>query len=199
LNSWDLQKDNMPELIDNKDLFKEVGPVKFKKLLEKFQELCVRDYKGIGTFNLAKRKIKTAVENPIYIPPYRKSQKEREEIKSEITKLLDAKIIHHSKSPWSAPVVMIPKPDGSRRFCVDCRQLNKVTLLDPHPIPRIDDILDRLQGSKWFSTLDLKCGYWQVAMEPDSIAKTAFTTPDGHYEWLKLPFGFQKRPFRLCP
>jgi hypothetical protein len=89
---------------------------------------------------------------------------------------------------------MIPKHDGSRRFCVDYRQLNKITLLDPHPIPRIDDISDRLQGSKWFSTLDLKCGYWQGEVEPDSIAKTAFNTPDGHYEWFKLPFGLKNAP-----
>ena len=79
-------------------------------------------------------------------------------------------------------------------MCVDFRRLNKVTVSEQWPLPRIDDILDGLLGSKWFSTLDLKSGYYQVAMSPQSIAKTAFITPDGHYEFLRLPFGLKNAP-----
>ena len=89
---------------------------------------------------------------------------------------------------------MINKKDGSSRFCVDYRRLNEVTQQDQFPLPRIDDILDRLSGSTWFTALDLKSGYWQVQMHPDSIAKTAFSTPDGHYEFLRLPFGLKNAP-----
>ncbi len=78
-------------------------------------------------------------------------------------------------------------------MCVDFRRLNKFTVSERWPLPRIDDILDGLLGSKWISTLDLKSGYYQVAMSPQSIAKTAFITPDGHYEFLRLTFGLKNR------
>ena len=84
--------------------------------------------------------------------------------------------------------------DKSIRMCVDYRRLNRVTVSELWPLPRIDDILDGLLGSKWFSTLDLKSGYYQVAMSSNSIAKTAFVTPDGHYEFLRLPFGLKNAP-----
>jgi hypothetical protein len=79
-------------------------------------------------------------------------------------------------------------------MCVDYRRLNQVTITEQWPLPRIDDILDGLLGSKWSSTLDLKSGYYQVAMSSNSITKTAFITPDGHYEFLRLPFGLKNAP-----
>ena len=108
--------------------------------------------------------------------------------------MLDAGVIPKSTSPWSFPVVIIPKKNGSKRFCVDYRRLNKETIQDPFSLPRIDDILDRLAGSKVFSTLDLKSGYWQVKLSQDAIPKTAFSTPDGHYEFLVCPFGLKNAP-----
>ena len=98
--------------------------------------------------------------------------------------MLDAKIIRPSQSPWSAPVVMQKKKDGSSRFCVDYRNLNNISIQDSFPLPRIDDILDRLAGSAVYTAIDLKSGYWKIPMHEDSIAQTVFSTPDGHYEFL---------------
>jgi hypothetical protein len=148
----------------------------------------------LGCCTIAKHSIKTLDEKPIFLHPYRKSLKERVAIQEEVRKMLDAKVIRESKSPWSSPVILVPKSDGTHRFCTDYRRLNAVTPQDQHPLPRMDDIFDRLGGSAWFSTLDLKSGYWQVELDEESIPKTAFSTPDGHYEYLRLPFGIKNAP-----
>jgi hypothetical protein len=115
-------------------------------------------------------------------------------INEEVQRLLEANIIRVSESPWSAPVVPIKKPDGSTRMCVDYRKLNKVTDKSNFPIPRQDDIFDRLSKSKIFSTFDLKSGFHQMPMDKESISKTAFSTTDGHYEFLRMPMGVANGP-----
>lgn len=168
---------------------------KFKQLVTTYSDLIASSYHDLAEpCKIQKFKIITVSEQPIRIPPYRKSLSERELLKKEILEMLEAKIIRPSSSPWSFPVVMIPKPDGTTRFCVDYRKLNSITQQDPFPLPRIDDIFDRLNGSKWFTAIDLKAGYWQIEMEETSIPKTAFSTPDGHYEFTRLPFGLKNAP-----
>lgn len=93
---------------------------------------------------------------------------------------------------------MIPKPDGTKRFCVDFRPVNAITVQDPYIIPRIDDIFERLNGSKLYTTIDLKSGYWQIYVDEDSIAITASRTADGLYEFLRIPFGLKCEPACFC-
>ena len=97
--------------------------------------------------------------------------------------MLAANIIRPSHSPWSSPILLLPKPDGGIRFCVDFRKWNRVTIQDKFPMPRIDDIFDRLQGSEYFSVIDLCSAFWLLQINTNDIEKTAFSTPDGHYEY----------------
>ena len=103
--------------------------------------------------------------------------------------MLNAGIIEPSSSAWSSPIVFVTKKDGSIRYCIDYRKLNEVSRKDSYPLPRIDDSLDALRGSKWFSCLDLASGYWQVMMDPKDKDKTAFVTTHGFYQFKVMPFG----------
>ena len=103
-------------------------------------------------------------------------------------------MIQPSSSPLASPVVLAKRKDGLLRFCVDYRMLSAVTRKDAYALPRIDGTLDELAGSKWFSTLDLASGYWQVGMHPDDGEKTAFCTTDGLFEFNIMPFGLCNAP-----
>lgn len=131
---------------------------------------------------------------PIQSYPYRKSIKETDIINQQVQEMLNNKVIRPSASPWSSPVVIIRKKDGSPRFCVDYRKLNLITERDLYPLPRIDDLVDRLAGSQYFSTLDLKAGYWQVPIAEQDKSKSAFVTTDGLFEFNVLPFGLSNAP-----
>ena len=96
---------------------------------------------------------------------------------NEIKDMAERGIIEPSTSPWTSPVMMVNKPDGSVRFCCDYRKLNKLTVKDSQPLPRIDDTFDSLSGSVWFSTLDMKSGFWQVGLAEKDRGKTAFSIP----------------------
>lgn len=126
--------------------------------------------------------------------PYRVSPSERSIIEDHVTDMLKKGVIRPSRSSFSSPVVLVKKKDGGIRFCIDYRQLNKVTRKDLYPMPRIDDALDSLQGAEYFSSLDLRSGYWQIPVNEEDKEKTAFVTPDGLYEFNVMPFGLCNAP-----
>lgn len=110
------------------------------------------------------------------------------------TCMLRKGVISPSSSPWTPPVVLAKKKDGTLRFCIDFKKLNAVTRKDAYRLPRIDDTLDSLSGSRWFSTLDLACRYWQVEIAHSDREKTAFSTPEGQFEFKVMPFGLNNAP-----
>ncbi|UYV74416.1 hypothetical protein LAZ67_11003491, partial [Cordylochernes scorpioides] len=146
------------------------------------------------TTSNVKHKIDTSDSRPIKQRPYRVSPVERRAIQSEVDKMIKMGIVQPSESPWSSPVVLVKKKDGSWRFCVDYRKLNKVTKKDVYPLPRNDDVLDSLTGAKFFSSMDLRTGYWQIEIDEEDREKTAFITPDGLYEFRVMPFGLCNAP-----
>ncbi|KAA3465758.1 DNA/RNA polymerases superfamily protein [Gossypium australe] len=126
---------------------------------------------------------------PVSIAPYRMALKELVELKVQIQELLDRGFIRPSVSPWGAPVLFVKKKDGSMRMCIDYRQLNKLTIKNKYPLPRIDDLFDQLKGASVFSKIDLRSGYHQLRVKEADIHKTAFRTRYGHYEFMVMPFG----------
>ena len=168
---------------------------------ERLQELLF-NYKHVfsisdgdlGTTHMVQHRIDTGNALPIRIQPRRTSPWKHDEIERQVTNLLQQGKVKESSSPWSFPVVLATKKDGSQRLCVDYRQLNAVTVKDAFPLPRVDDSLAALSGSRWFSTLDLASGYWQVAMDAGTQEKAAFVTSSGLYEWTVMPFGLCNAP-----
>ncbi|KAI3795535.1 hypothetical protein L1987_38190 [Smallanthus sonchifolius] len=117
-----------------------------------------------------------------------------QELASKLQELSDKGFIHPSHSPWGAPVLFVKKKDGSFRMCIDYRELNKLTIKNRYPFPRIDDLFDQLQGSTYFSKIDLRSGYHQLRVQEEDIPKTAFRTRYGHYEFMVMPFGLTNAP-----
>ncbi|KAH0680946.1 hypothetical protein KY285_021901 [Solanum tuberosum] len=126
---------------------------------------------------------------PISIHPYRMAPAELEELKEQLKDLLEKGFIQPSISPWGAPVLFVKKKDGSLRMCIDYHQLNKVTIRNKYPLPKIDDLFDQLQGSNFFSKIDLRSGYHQLRVRGCDIPKTAFRTRYSHYEFVVMSFG----------
>ena len=125
----------------------------------------------------------------ISLPPYIMAPTELKELKTQLQELVDRGFIRPSISPWGAPVLFVKKKDGTWRLCIDYRQLNKVTIRNKYPLPRIDDLFDQLQGEKVFSKIDLRLGYHQSRIRESDIPKMAFRTRYGHYEFLVMSFG----------
>ena len=148
----------------------------------------------LGHTDTVKMKIDTGDYPPIKLRPYRTPLNNRKIVDKAVDEMMEAKIISRSKSPWSFPVVIVDKKDGSKRFCVDFRRLNKITKMKSYPLPLIDDILALLGNAKYFTSLDLKSGYWQVLMDEADKEKTAFTCHRGLFQFNVMPFGLSNAP-----
>ena len=167
------------------------------EMLTEFQDIFVGPDGKVGYNDMVKHSIETD-GLPYKSHPRAKSEQEKRYIADEVLKLLQEGKIEPSRSPWGAPVVLVKKKDGTLRFCIDFRRLNEVTKKDAYPLPRIDECLNCLNGSKWFCTLDLASGYWQVAMDPADKEKTAFVTHSGLFHWVVMPFGLCNAPATFC-
>ena len=132
--------------------------------------------------------------DPVSQKPYPIAMKHYEWVKNEIEKLLAAKVICTSQSSWSAPIIVVPKGDGGKHLIIDYRALNKVTRKFTWPMPKVEDIFSKLNGATYFTTLDLHAGYHHIPLDKSSIPKTAFNSPFGKYEYVKVPFRLTQAP-----
>ena len=147
-----------------------------------------------GETDLVQMEINTGDAPPKKQPTRRVSFTLRQEVARQLDQMQKQGVIQPSRSPWASPIVLVRKRDGSHRFCIDYRGLNAVTKADSYPLPRIEDLLDQLGQSAYFSSIDLASGFWQIRMHPDSQEKTAFTTQQGLYEFRVMPFGLTNAP-----
>ena len=159
-----------------------------------YADVFAVDADDLGKTDKLQHTINTGSALPMRQPPRRIPAAQREEVRKLLSEMERKGIIQPSKSPWASPVVLVKKKDGSTRFCVDYRKLNSVTHKDAYPLPRIDDTLQSFSGSRWFSTIDLLSGYWQVAIAESDKEKTAFITHHGLFEFNVMPFGLCNAP-----
>lgn len=185
-------------------MVKETSKEKRREDLETCTREIMSEYKDVFPDDLPsalppKREIDHKIElmpgsEPTHRGIYRMSPAELDELKKQLDQLLSYGFIRPSTSPFGAPVLFVKKKDGGLRMCIDYRALNRITIKNRYPLPRVDELFDRLRGAKYFSKMDLRSGYHQVRIHPDDIHKTAFRTRYGHYEFLVLPFGLTNAP-----
>ena len=160
---------------------------------DQLQEV-VRKYEHIftdvpGHANVIEHEVKLTSDERIRSKPYTIPYSARESLKRDIQDMEKMGVIRETKSPYSSPVVIVWKKDGTNRVCVDFRKLNRITEFDPTPMPTAEDILQKMSKAKYLSRIDLSKGYWQIPVAAKDIPKIAFVTPDGSYESVKMPFG----------
>ncbi|KAI3739234.1 hypothetical protein L2E82_29633 [Cichorium intybus] len=165
------------------------------KVVNEFPKVFPDDLPGLPPIRQVEFRIDLVPgASPIARAPYRLAPTEMREVMSQLEELLDKGFIRPSSSPWGAPVLFVKKKDGTMRMCIDYRELNKVTIKNRYPLPRINDLFDQLQGASYFSKIDLRSGYHQVRVKDEDVCKTAFRTRYGHYEFLVMPFGLTNAP-----
>lgn len=169
------------------------------KICEKYSNIFQQEHNPLSFTNQIKHDIMLDNSKPIHTKSYRYPYVHKEEVRNQISKMLEQGIIRPSFSPWSSPIWIVPKKqDASQkvkwRLVIDYRKLNEVTIGDRYPIPNITDILDKLGKCQYFTTLDLASGFHQIEVNPRDIEKTAFTVDFGHYEFIRMPFGLKNAP-----
>jgi ribA/ribD-fused uncharacterized protein len=193
-----LQKESKPELppnvsIDNANL-SDKEKLRLSLMLSRYTEIFNKEETDFGRTDRATHQIHLKNEEPIQQRPHRVAFTQRKEIDKQVDLMLKADVIRESKGPYAHPVVMVKKSDGGWRFCVDYRKLNEVTIKDTFPLPRIDETLAVLHGAALFTNLDLIAGYWQIALEENVKAKTAFICHRGLFEYNVMPMGLCNAP-----
>jgi transposase InsO family protein len=168
-------------------------------LCAKYTDVFYIEGEPLTFTNRIKHSIRTTDEVPVYTKTYRYPFIHRQEVQEQITKMLEQGIIRPSSSAWSSPIWVVPKKTDASgktkwRIVIDFRKVNEKTIDDKYPIPNITDVLDKLGNCHYFTTLDLASGFYQVEMNPDDIAKTAFNVEHGHFEFLRMPMGLKNSP-----
>ena len=191
-------KYNMEQLIRTDHLNSEEKQA-IIKLCNEFSDILYKPGDKLTFTSKIKHEIKLTDETPIYTKSYKYPYVYKEEVRRQINEMLEKGIIRPSSSPWSSPIWIVPKKldaSGTRKFRIVCdlRKINAVTISDKYPIPNINDILDKLGRAQYFSTLDLASGFHQIQMHENSIEKTGFTVENGHYEYVRMPFGLKNAP-----
>lgn len=167
---------------------------KLFSLLDRYQHCFASSLGKLGCTNVTEMAIELNSNKPVVYRPYRLSMKEREHVRDLVKEMLDARIIRESVSEYASPIILVRKKDGNLRMCVDYRMLNSITIKERYPMPNIDDEIARLSGQAYFVTLDLTSGYYQVPISEKSRPLTSFVTPDGQYEFNRMPFGLANAP-----
>ncbi|GJY08814.1 putative reverse transcriptase domain-containing protein [Tanacetum coccineum] len=169
--------------------------IKDVPIVQDFPEVFLEDFPGLPLARPVEFQIDLIPgAAPVARAPYRLAPSEIKELSEQLQELSDKGFIRPSSSPWGAPVLFVKKKDGSFRMCIDYRELNKLTVKNRYPLPRIDDLFDQLQGSSIYSKIDLRSGYHQLRVREQDIPKTAFRTRYGHYEFQVMPFGLTNAP-----
>lgn len=163
-------------------------------LLNKYKHCFATCIKELGCTNAAEMHIELNSTRPVVYRPYRLSHAEREKVRGMVGEMLEAGIVRESVSEYASPIILVRKKDGNQRLCVDYRLLNSVTVKERYPMPVIEDEIARLSGQAYFITLDLASGYYQVPISEESRSLTSFVTPDGQYEFNRMPFGLANAP-----
>ena len=167
---------------------------RLETVLRKNIAVFAENPKRTPTTQLAQHRIDTGSALPVAAAPYRVSPAQLAVIDTQVQDMLENGMIRPSSSPYSSPVLLVKKADGTDRFCVDFRKLNAITKKDVYPLPRVDDMLDALGKADYFAVLDLQSGFWQIPLHPEDREKTAFSTARGHYE-----FNVMHPPLSILP
>lgn len=165
-----------------------------QKVLCEFKDCFSSSLKDLGFTNAAEMTIDLEDSDPVVYRPYRMSHSERTLVREMVQDMIECGIARESSSPYASPIVLVKKKTGEKRLCVDYRALNRKTKKDHYPLPRIEDQLDLLSGNNLFTSLDLASGYYQIPIGESSRHKTSFVTPDGQFEYNRMPFGLVNAP-----
>ena len=189
------EQTKLPDVSDSNQTWQDVE-ISGKLTDEQRQSLStlLHEYSSVlssepGCTDVITHSVLTTDEIPVRQRPYRIPQAMRNIVKSEIDKMLKSGYIEPANSPYASPIVMVKKADSTWRFCIDYRRLNAKTLFDPQPMPRVDELIEKVSDAKYISTIDLAKGYWQIRLDDDAKQKSAFVTPFGCYRFCVMPFG----------